>query len=203
MDIHPVIAEMCRENTGRHFLDSGSIYGYKYDTPLPSEPVYIVGDAVLISTPHHLSGTLDRTPEAEALEAEFYAYADRPENRNKSWSELMHDFIEKEKGFTVEMEENTYNTENQLDQGFFFIMFKYQGELYVILQTHNGADIRGGYSKPRVFRVDDETLFLDWHIEYWCPNCNATSPRDFEIRDNEVYCRSCGDEACVYAPVMP
>ena len=59
---------------------------------------------------------------------------------------------------------NSYNEENLLDQTILFTYFELRsgpgrgGNLgsYVVLQIHGGCDVRGGYTKPRVFVVDDD-----------------------------------------------
>jgi hypothetical protein len=59
---------------------------------------------------------------------------------------------------------NSYNEENLLEQTILFTYFELRshpgrgGNLgtYVVLQIHGGCDVRGGYTRPRVFRVDDE-----------------------------------------------
>ena len=49
---------------------------------------------------------------------------------------------------------------------------KYEG-YYIILQIHNGCDVRGGYSTPHVFTFDENTFWsmLD-NITGRCPNFN-------------------------------
>jgi hypothetical protein len=65
---------------------------------------------------------------------------------------------------------NTYNEENLLDQVLLFTYFEVRTGpgrggnhgSYVVLQVHGGCDARGGYSRPRVFTVndpDDLTIF--------------------------------------------
>jgi hypothetical protein len=58
---------------------------------------------------------------------------------------------------------NSYNEENLLDQVILFTYFELRagsgrsGNLgsYVVLQIHGGCDVRGGYSRPRVFTLTD------------------------------------------------
>ncbi|MFB6375540.1 MAG: hypothetical protein ABEN55_21025 [Bradymonadaceae bacterium] len=49
---------------------------------------------------------------------------------------------------------NTYNSECSLSQTLQFVYFELDGDPHVVLHTHNGADVRGGYSTPHVFNVD-------------------------------------------------
>jgi len=58
---------------------------------------------------------------------------------------------------------NTYNGEDMLSQVLLYTYFTWNNEAYVVLQIHGGADVRGGYTKPRVFVIDndDETAIFD------------------------------------------
>jgi hypothetical protein len=64
---------------------------------------------------------------------------------------------------------NTYNGEDALSQTIQYVYFELcdgiesssynrfrNGEVYVVLQIHNGADVRGGYTAPKVFKVDSD-----------------------------------------------
>lgn len=46
---------------------------------------------------------------------------------------------------------NTYNGENLVDQILQYVLFSNDSGEYVALQIHGGCDVRGGYTKPRVF----------------------------------------------------
>lgn len=57
------------------------------------------------------------------------------------------------------MTTDAYNSEDLLSQTLQFTQFSaYPGGDYVLLQIHGGADVRGGYTAPRVFRVTG-----DWY----------------------------------------
>lgn len=81
---------------------------------------------------------------------------------------------------------NSYNEENLLDQVILFTYFELRTGLgrggnhgsYVVLQIHGGCDVRGGYTRPRVFRVTDDdelaifdfrrgTIFCEAESEHW------------------------------------
>lgn len=76
--------------------------------------------------------------------------------------------------------ENTYNGEDALDRTLQFILFETQGDrflpadTYVILQVHGGADVRGGYTAPRLFRGPSEAgeMFDNARIDVWCDGAN-------------------------------
>jgi hypothetical protein len=46
---------------------------------------------------------------------------------------------------------NTYNGENLVDQVLQYVLFTNNFGGYIALQIHGGADVRGGYTKPRIF----------------------------------------------------
>lgn len=105
---------------------------------------------------HYLAGRLEYMPgETEA----FLDWAREDERAGEAWLPLMGEWaelsgIERPDGF------NTYNWENHLSQ-------VCQGEAIclpgddpafptgVLLQIHGGCDVRGGYTAPKVFRVQD------------------------------------------------
>ena len=64
---------------------------------------------------------------------------------------------------------NTYNFDTLLDQNVQYIEYTINDgwggtDTYVILQAHNGADARGGYSKPWIFKAI--------YGEDWIYECN-------------------------------
>ena len=55
---------------------------------------------------------------------------------------------------------NSYNGESTWNSVIQFMAFVCDGTAYVLLQTHNGADVRGGYSEPRCYEGDTDYLHL-------------------------------------------
>lgn len=48
-------------------------------------------------------------------------------------------------------------------------------DTYVLLQIHNGCDVRGGYTRPRLFRVMEEIAILDnARASIGCSGCDAS-----------------------------
>lgn len=69
---------------------------------------------------------------------------------------------------------NTYNNENDLSQAFQWTQIEDDyGDTYVILQTHTGCDIRGGYTAPVVALVRDQDYFHSWNVDFWCQRCDG------------------------------
>jgi hypothetical protein len=88
---------------------------------------------------------------------------------------------------------NTCNHENLLSQTILYKYFElrkvgerhssFDGDKYVVLQIHGGADVRGGYTKPRIFRVNEnigELPMMDDHrAGMYCTgeNHHPTAPK--------------------------
>ena len=72
---------------------------------------------------------------------------------------------------------NTYNGECDLTQD---LQFVYLGDTYdcdiIALSIHNGADLRGGYTNYRIFRIDPD-MFYDWYLE---PDVILQDPDDWK-----------------------
>lgn len=72
---------------------------------------------------------------------------------------------------------NTAGHESVLSQDIQFLPFVLDDEPFVLLQIHNGADIRGGYTRPRVFGpgscydLDYLYMFADGSVV--CDTCGA------------------------------
>ena len=59
-----------------------------------------------------------------------------------------------------------------LSQNIQYHIFEYEGDYYIALQIHGGCDIRGGYTEPRIFKIDDDYLDM-WSGDFGCDNCQA------------------------------
>jgi len=68
--------------------------------------------------------------------------------------------------------DNTYNSEQDLSSQFVFSIFApedcsdwcWSDDVFVVIETHLGGDVRGNYSDFKVYRVDHigDTGFFDW-----------------------------------------
>jgi hypothetical protein len=96
---------------------------------------------------------------------------------------------------------NTYNHDNLLSQTLLYKYFEldpavgkrpYHTPKYVVLQIHGGADVRGGYTKPRVFQVNENLgelpLTDDNRASISCSgeNHHPTAPGPKTVRDGET-----------------
>jgi hypothetical protein len=58
---------------------------------------------------------------------------------------------------------NSYNGDSILSQVVQGQQLQYQGDDYILLQIHNGADIRGGYTDAKLFKLDvDNIMFSEY-----------------------------------------
>jgi len=172
-----VIAEMLGTRTGISILDSGGAYGRHWQLNAGktvadwlNEPRVTVdpkwGD-VTLSVFHHLSEQLTYCKE---LDVQFTVYAATQEDTYytqdiESWLELI--------GGTVDYSVNSYNGESNLSQVIQYTAFTL-GDVsgYVALQIHQGADVRGGYTAPRIFTMHDE-----WGLVSESMSINCTEDR--------------------------
>lgn len=159
---------------------SGSKHGYgrhherNRSRDFEAEPATVLsfrwGDICVTHNVYHWLG--ERLEYDERMQELFDACSQEIDaNRKVSWLPLMEEFPEwlRERGrevtglygegqpFTV----NTYNGPDLLNQVLQFKYFECDGQAYVLLQIHNGCDVRGGYTAPKAFRVtEDETCVL-------------------------------------------
>jgi len=122
---------------------------------------------------HFLADRLMITPESEELEKKFEQY-DR-EHPDESYLDEMEDFAnqENDEDEGEVYTENSFNRESALSQDIQYTIFHKNDRTFVILQIHGGADIRGGYTEPYIFEINDEGDLLDDYIyayvgnKYW------------------------------------
>ena len=202
------IADMLQESTGTNILDSGGAYGRHWqqnreikDFRKNQNPIvricaphyYIDSEGKRRKTPpdisiyydtfHYLTNFLELTPEAKKLQKQFENFTELPENQNEGWLILGKEFLEKlhEKnedseyyGFT-----NTYNYDNIIHQVLQYGIIEIGEKDFILLQIHNGCDVRGGYTKPQFFSLLEKDYFQmaqnDLRMFCKCGHCNASS----------------------------
>lgn len=181
-DVERLIYKMLTTNTGKHMLDSGGTDGRGWQrnqkktiADFRNEPTVepfsewdlkdITDSSDLVPTVslfHHLRNSLElddtckafnRLPVKDWDGAEAYGLSKRGER-----------FLE-EHELMIGSTWNSYNAEsnlNQIVQGAWVTRFEDISNLdspeYVLLQIHNGADARGGYTDAKLFKVSDEYL---------------------------------------------
>lgn len=196
--IQQTIANMMTENTGSHMLDSGGSNGrnwqrnlgkdIKHFRSLPSATAdiyynerndyYDISPCVNIF--HLLTGGV---LELDDLCHEFNAI------QVGEWSSVYngvcwggvgflnkHDFNNMEDGF------NTYNWASIHSQVLQGELLERDDETYLLLQIHGGADVRGGYTDAKLFKLDDHAEFYNVITED-CGFSVELKDKDSETKD--------------------
>lgn len=174
--VETTIVEMLTEPTGKHFLDSGGAYGRHWQRNAgkdlehwKSEPSATLEVSIrewrgkpcadlvpTVSTFHVLTGGSlklnDLCKEFNAMPVENWrADVHGVSREGMQWLEAQ--------GFELGDPFNSYNWDNclsQVVQGHSLTLETEHGdERYVLLQIHNGADVRGGYTDARLFLIDE------------------------------------------------
>ncbi len=174
---------MLKENTGRHMLDSGGTSGRGWqrnaNADFEKEPEVIIEyiddltDAIkkgeqyddelypTVSAHHYLTNfaglsfdhfcdTFNATHASPAKDwdSDIYGVSVSGQEwlKNNNFEHL------------EDRQVNTCNDESLLDTVLQWNQVEHEltGEIYVLLQTHNGADVRGGYSDAKMFKCDGE-----------------------------------------------
>lgn len=146
--------QLARVNTGAHMLDSGGAYGRHHerdDIPESQPAIYAQdwGDEVYLSV--NTAAWLDENAEINRYETErFYRWASKVDPRDEqSWPELLETYVERRWPDEPIKGDNVYNWENPFDQVFqYWIVGDSDYPETVIIQMHNGCDVRGGYTGP-------------------------------------------------------
>lgn len=182
---------MLTENTGTHFLDSGGACGRSWQQnqgrKFEAEPATVLtgrwGLDVTHNVYHWLKERLEYNPN---LQRQFTRWSNRPENDRESWFGCLDSFMEylqvraEKKGTPIggiygegdPVTVNTYNHESLLSQTIQFTYWEDEDGGHVFLQIHGGADVRGGYTKPVAFDVDESIselgIFSDRNAGIYC-----------------------------------
>jgi predicted RNA-binding Zn-ribbon protein involved in translation (DUF1610 family) len=120
----------------------------------------------------------------EELDTRFHDWvaevdtASSPNYRERSWSQLMQEWLDVLKesrevsgiyGDGEPVTVNTYNGEDCLSQTLQFLYWEDDDGGHILLQIHGGADVRGGYTTPRVFDAHvDEGIFDNARASLYC-----------------------------------
>lgn len=176
-----VLADMLTENTGIALCDSGDAYGRHWQENqgrdlssfinAPEAEIVSWGEDefgwVRIDVFHYLDNRVEYDYE---LDQEFAEFANLPENKETGWLWLMEEWAESKSNNGDSETFNSYNAENLLSQTIQGTCFEIGDEWYVLLQIHGGCDVRGGYTAPRVFRIDTGRGAGDWFDLIWGAN---------------------------------
>ena len=227
-ELQKLIYDMMTENTGKHFLDSGGANGRHWqrnrkktieDFINEDEFIFEVDvktNEVLRTTNlfHYLSGSGSNLT-LDSICKKFNAMQNDVENNGEyyGWNEELEvygvyksavEFLI-EYGMEYKNSYYTYNDESDLSQNIQVVELSINDESYILLQTHNGCDARGGMSDAKLFhvsnygewminqymmpywdcyQVNEELEYIDKMIDYWNPNIIYEGAKLDTIKEN-------------------
>lgn len=188
--VQRLIYRMLQENTGIHFLDSGFANGRGWQrnakktiTDFMNEPeeqfFADIREATerhearvdinrRVSVFHYMSGL-----ELDGICEKF----NRRNNNAKDWeggddkvygvSKRAWDWLEETTELEVKYATNTYNYDCDLSQTLQYTYLEIFDEGYFLVQIHNGADARGGYTDAKLFKSNPWSCgFHEYLFEY-------------------------------------
>lgn len=188
-----VLKQMMLENTGRHMLDSGGMGGRRWERmqlfkdldwtkakrTITNVDRYSKGEYYVYITKNTYLFLLEYITYDREADKCFHAFCNSEEHKKESYYSNMSSYVELIRSFaetndldyTSYGSHNTYNGESCLDTTLQWEHFSVKRQDYIILQTHNGADVRGGYSTPHIFSLcwDDMVCRID-DLSAKCPN---------------------------------
>ena len=163
-----ILADMLTENTGTHMLDSGGAYGRHWQRnegltveDFRSRPAATLDrdGFVTLDLFHYLRERLEYLPEADRA---FQQWVGAPWRSREPFMPLMSEYAVDVIGAKSNTDQwfGTFDGEGFLSQDFQGMVIHLPGDeegspTGIFLQVHGGADIRGGYTTPRIFRVLD------------------------------------------------
>jgi len=202
------LAEMLQENTGAHFLDSGGTRDRHWQrnqgvdfasTPEGKIEWYKRGEEVdiiaTVSVFHFLCARLTYNP---GLDRHFREYLDREGlDADLCGAESFAHSLNDARGICGEGEPptvNTYNRDNLLSQVLQYVYWEDDNGAHVLLQIHGGRDVRGGYTDPVAFDVEETTIFDNARASIYCGDCNHCWDTD----DANNWCpEGCYGQGCI------
>lgn len=207
MNLEEKIYTILTTGTGRHMLDSGGDSGrhWQRNQLRTLESFKDEEEATLdeygeltISLFHHLWTALNMTRFSEALDEEFQEFI---KDREGSYLDDIAAFIKHMKA-EAGYSENSYSRDSNLSQVIQYQTFRLGEREYVALQIHQGADVRGGYTRPYIFELEDEYALLsewasilctgeeahryDWSNEWLIEGSCAPSPYELMTEAHKV-----------------
>ena len=183
------LIEQLTQSTGRALCDSGDVYGRHWEKnqgrDFLSEPHTVLEFTSFLCVDGTTSNNIDITHNVfhflnERLDYDgdmnrkFSNFARRKEYEDDCWLTIMEEFVKTRGDEIDKLEVNTYNGEDLLSQTIQYTQWYDRDNFteYVLLQTHNGCDVRGGYSRPKVYRACDG-LYDNARAMIYCPKCKA------------------------------
>lgn len=175
MNTKQIIAGMLRENTGASEKLPKNDFTFAVDSD---------GKLQIEGSKNVYHWLCERLEYASELDAEFQAFCKANDEMNDfeaahAFAELKHVEGELSEPFTYNTY-NTYNGEDCLSQVLQYTQFETTDGAFVLLQIHNGCDVRGGYTTPRVFEVGEDGFALrdNARVSIFCHKCHVSADSD-------------------------
>jgi len=219
-DVKQLVYEMLTENTGKHMCDSGGTDNRGWqrnqkktlqDFENEKEERYEF-DAKCkditrtVSVFHYLTNNL----EIDDICEEFNTIQKESDNWDADCSaygvsQEAYEFLEAMHEVEIARSWNTYNGESDLSQILQGANLTINDEEYILIQIHNGADARGGYTDAKLFKMEEcyihEYLqewkdsseieedvregYIETFTDYWDNTKTYTNKQVIKILDNE------------------
>lgn len=176
--IQKLVYKMLTENTGVHFLDSGMTDGRHWQRNAKKTIADFASEPAELYTKDRSDDYIERRVSVFHYISEMYeldSICDKF-NRIKStdWDGDFYGVSSKHQAFLESIgydknprEWNTYNGDSDLSQILQGVSLRLfvdgQYEDYSLIQIHNGADARGGYTDAKLFKVNE---YADYIYEY-------------------------------------
>lgn len=187
-ELKRTIQEMLVENTGCNILDSGGAYGRGWEknrsrdfNKESSISIEILDESVELqyNVYKYLVNFLEITEESRELDKLLQKTIDLEDN--DSYMADLEDFMEEQEpdGYRSNGITNTYNYDTILSDvlQYGILVNDDTDKHFIILQIHNGCDVRGGYTRPRVFSLGTEDSFCYFltaqtEVRAYCEKCH-------------------------------
>lgn len=182
METKQIIYAMLTENTGAHFLDSGFANGRMWQKNQVKTIDDFENEEVEKYELHKWNDNyeLERTVsvyhylkdlETDDVCNEFNRLQDNSDNWDadcEAYGVSLEAWAYLDNGFEVDIDRifNTYNGDSDLSQVLQGAQIRIYDEHYIILQIHGGADVRGGYTDAKLFKLNDDGLIHEYLREY-------------------------------------
>jgi hypothetical protein len=171
--VQKLVYAMLTENTCSHFLDSGGTDGRGWQRNQKKTILDFYNE----QAEQYFLDTDSKYPEIERSVSVFHYLSNleldeicdkfnKANNKAKDWDGNFYGVSIKAQGYlynlaqtheiTEAREWNTYNGNSDLSQTLQGASLTIDGDEYMLIQIHNGADVRGGYTDAKLFKVTDE-----------------------------------------------
>ena len=187
------IASQLSENTGSALCDSGDFYGRNYEKYSGgvdfTESLRVDKFGAIIPIQIWMNHNLDRNKSAILLEKtllnklreEKVEYVELCYRNESEILDALKSIEATETCYGGLKFDNTYNGDNNLSQNLQLMIFEFENKEYAIIETHNGCDIRGGYSTGKLYQINDMDDFMEI-----CLRCNTEDDDDINMYDDKV-----------------